>query len=464
MSATEGRTRRGVLALASLGCLLLACDRRVASTPPGPAAPTRHPADAAMAADEAPFLSVSGHGASREEAYRAARDALAQALLGDPAWLEIVPLAIHEPDVDAQSETTREDGTVEVTLSLSRARASALLGELRITTPKVQVPAPWHDTVYAFVFAHAGAHACVRRRVLFGVECEEGDTREFDAALQQLAQGVSLTPLYAGGVPLDPQGKPLRQPAVYVHWRGVPASGVPLEARPSSTVEASRLTARTDMHGVARFDVSLDQPLTTPVRVTLGTQAILGPLHASWPEVTVAIEGRPADLRRWSAVVVERGAAAPSASSPVGEGLSEALAGAGMGSGVDLPSDHARALMHATGEARSERLRQVADALAGRVDVVFVATVGSRFANKMGGTRVWYEASADLEVYDAWTGRLLTRMRKSATASGIDNDRADRAARRQLGAVLAGGLLETAEVPRPSNREAVACAAERPTG
>ena len=120
--------------------------------------------------------------------------------------------------------------------------------------------------------------------------------------------------------------------------------------------------------------------------------------------------------------------------------------------------------MHATGEARSERLRQVADALAGRVDVVFVATVGSRFANKMGGTRVWYEASADLEVYDAWTGRLLTRMRKSATASGIDNDRADRAARRQLGAVLAGGLLETAEVPRPSNREAVACAAERPTG
>lgn len=435
--------------------LLMACDRSASN-----ARPTAAPSEGATAegAVAVAFLEASAAGPAEDEAYAAARRQLARALLGDPAWLDIVPIDIHDRDRDVFAMETLADGTSRATLGLSRARAAEILSAFTETELRIECPSAWRETLHTFVLAHVAATACERRRSLFDSNCEPSDTTEVDSALHELASGLTLTPSHLGGVPLDAERRALRPPGTYVYWQGVPADQLPLVARWRGGSEP--MPVRSDARGHAVVGLPEGAPWPGAMAITVDTRALLGPLHAAFPESTVAIDGRPADLRRWGAVVVERGESRGSTSGSVLEGMAEHLRQRNLGAPIEIPQTHAHTIALGFAHARGQDLRQplmaLADALGGRVDVLFVVEVHTRFANRMGGARVWYEARGELEAYETWSGRLLTSVGTTATASGLDNDRADEAARRALGQALAKEVLQRPEVPKPPGAEPVA--------
>jgi hypothetical protein len=445
MRDVGGRLALGVL-------VMLACNRST-----GVAPTTTVPVEAAVdTVFEASFLEASGRGASEDEAYVVARLELAKALLGDPAWLEVVPLEIHDRGTDPFSAQTQDDGMWHVRVGLTRARVATILSAFTETQLRVDGPAAWRETLTTFFLAHVAATACERRQDLFGSDCEATDTAEADAALAELASGLSLVPAHLGGVPLDLEQRPLRAPGAYVLWRGVPAKGVPLVARWPEETEAEAMLGRSDARGHAGFERSGEHPFAGAASIAVDARALLGPLSGRFPEVSVSVVGRATDLRRWGAVVVERGRDAATPSGPVLEGLSEQLRGRGVGKPVAIPEKHQRVIARDKAKGLGDHMTTMADALGGRVDVVFVVEVDSRFASRMGGGRVWYEARGTLDAYDTWSGRLLASLQTSAKASGLGNERADEASRRALGEALADLVLGSPEIPKPPAGQDVA--------
>ena len=429
--------RCALLCLLGLG----ACDRTKAGAPAS-AAPT----EVSGASVEASFLEATAVGGSDDEARGLAQLELARGLLGDPAWLEIVPLDLHDATRDPARVERLADGRVRATFGLSRARAAELLSAFAVGEVRVQGPAAWSETLQTCLLAHVASIACERRRSLFGSECEAVDASEADTALVELLSTLSLAPAHLGGVPLDAKGRPLRAPGAYALWRGIPTEGIPLVARWAGDEQAEPMASRSDARGQATFAFDVERAWPGSLTIAVDTRALLGPLLADGlPEIRVSIDGRPAGLQRWGAVVVESGS--PIAAGPVLDGLADRLGRHGLGRPVEIPGTHAQTL--ARGDKTPQQVMALGDALGGRIDVVFVVQVESRFANRMGGTRVWYEARGKLEVYEAWSGRLLTTTQTTSNGSGLGNERADEASRRALGEALAEQVLQSIEVPKP---------------
>jgi hypothetical protein len=448
------RRPRGRLAIVGL-VALASCER---STPAAPA--TAAPSDVAPEAVAEPsFVEASGRAASEGVAYAIALHELAKTLLGDPAWLEVVPLEIHDRRVDALALETDAQGMTRVTVGLSRVRAATILSAFTETELRIDGPPAWRETLQTFFLAHVARNACERRRALFETECETVDTAEVDAALAELASGVVLAPAYFGGVPLDGQARPLRAPRAYVLWRGLPASDVPVVAHWPGETEAAVALARSDSRGEVAVGLAAERPWPGAMSLAVDAQAFLGPLHDRFPEVSVSVAGRPVDLQRWGAVVRERGGRVVLAADPVVDGLNDHLKHNGVAGATAIPEKHSNVIASAETRKLSEKLTAMADALAGRVDVLFVVELDSRYTSRMGGGRVWYEARGELEAFDVWSGQRLASIRTSATASGLGNERADEAARRALGQALAQLVLASPDIPAPPTTQPVAVSA-----
>jgi hypothetical protein len=416
--------------------VIAACDPAQRSVAPAPVA-----AQPSAAPRASSFLEAVGVGATEVEAHAAALAGLAQALFGAAAWADVMRVDVYDPQTDPRRVQTSDSGVFEVTLGLSRSRAAAVLSAASMAQPQVTGPAIWRDTVYAFLYAHVGALVCERRRALFSVQCEPGDTTEADGALEAMARQCSLVGAYVGGVPLDTEGHLVRAPGIYALCDGVPVADVPVVA--SSGVSELRQSAQTDARGRAGFEAFARDLWTGPIRVGVDASAVLGPLHETWPNVEVILEARPIGSKRWTGLV-SQGARADEGFSAA---LAEALESAGLEPPVSVRAEHASTLLQASAQSRPEVFSQVAEVLGGRVDLVLVSDVQSQFAARMGGSRVWYEARGVLFAHDAWSGRVLARVEATAEASGVGDARADRAARQKLAQMLAKRWLETMEVP-----------------
>ncbi|MCA9710611.1 MAG: hypothetical protein KDK70_32515, partial [Myxococcales bacterium] len=90
----------------------------------------------------------------------------------------------------------------------------------------------------------------------------------------------------------------------------------------------------------------------------------------------------------------------------------------------------------------SARVAALADAMTGSVDLVLVLAYDTRFASRMGGGRVCYEAEGTLRAVDAWTGEVRAETSATVRADGVGDAGADAAARTQLAEALVGQLLE----------------------
>jgi hypothetical protein len=402
-----------VRALRALGLLLvLACERGgpVATVPPS----NETPVGPKSSSTDGVFVTVEGQGSNEDEAYANAVRALATELLGDARWLDVARVELHERTSDLDSERSPSGG-VKVRLHVTHSEAAAALAAFREAEPDVTAPEAWRETIVAYLFAHIREHACVRQKALFSVECETGTTGDADAALQTLIGAVALAPALAGGVPLDARGRPLREPGVLALWNGAPASGVPLR------VEIDDAITRAHTGDDGRVQLRLPERDAWPrrIRVAIDTESLLGPEHAAWRSAPIDIRSRKIDLRRWTVVIADDAGRAI-ADAPRAAFVAEMRA-AGFGDPKSIKNLGAR------------DLSRVVERTGGEVDMLVVVELRSAYASRMGGGRVWYEASGSVRAVNTWLEKdAVPSFRLDVTASGIGDTRAELAARTKL--------------------------------
>lgn len=431
-----GRSTGAALGVTLAGLLAAGCPGRT-DTPP-PVTPTEAPSHSSPTLGPDAFVRALGRGTTEDEAYAAAALALTEAVLGDAAWLELAPLEVHRRGVDPQSSAPAPGG-FEVAVGLPRERVSALVLELESSAPEPRGPGAWQEQIQAYLRAHLASHACVRRSLLFSVRCETGETDGADAELRRLADGLVLVSAHPDGVPVDAQGHPLRAPTVFAIWNGVPLTGLPLrlEGPGAASLVQDRLV--TGDHG--RTSIPLrDGEVLGSLRVRVDGDALLGPRADAAPRTELRIEPRRVGLQRW-ALVTARGGRTSKANDDADLVVRTRLQNAGMGVPLPLGTRDAESMRTATDDRRATRLVAVADAMSGRLDLLLVLTYDTRFASRMGGGRVWYEASGTLEARDAWTGQVLTLAKARVEADGMGDDEADAAAARKLAEALTADVL-----------------------
>jgi hypothetical protein len=392
-------------------------------------------ANASLGADV--LVQASGRGANEDEAYAAARRALAEAVLGDAAWADLVAIDVHRRDLDPQ-RVTAVAGGMEVTLGLPRERVSAVVQELENGEPEAHGPAAWQEPLTTYLRAHAAAQACAQRRRLFAAQCEPSPTDEADAALAELSRGLALVSAYPDGVPVDAHGRALREPAVFVLWRGVPLAGLPLrvEADDAAALALDRVVSNAQ----GRAPVALANGTPMPaMRLVVDGEALLGPHRDAAPRVEIRLEPRAVGLGRWGLVVI-RGAAA-GASDEAAAVVQTRLRSSALGEPQALAAHDVEALRATPEDRRARKVAAIADAMSGRLDLLLLLSYDTRFASRMGGGRVWYEAEGTLEARDAWTGQVRAQAKARVEADGVGDERADAAARRKLAEALATDVL-----------------------
>lgn len=377
---------------------------------------------------------AAGQGATEDEAYAAARLALAEAVLGDAAWTELIAVDIHRRNVDPQRITAGASG-FEVELGLPRERVSAILQELENSEPELRAPAMWQEPVIGYLRAHAAAQACQRRQQLFAATCQPSPTDEVDAALAELGQGLALVSAYPDGVPVDAGGHALREPTVFVFWRGVPLAGLPLRIEAASDGVLAQDRVISDARGQARVALADGAPLT-PLRLVIDGAAMLGPYREAAPPAELRLEPRAVGLGRW-ALLVSRG----EADDPAALVVQARLRASGLGEPRRLAPRDVEALRTAPKDRLAPRLATIADAMSGELDLLLVLRYDTRFAGRKGGGRMWYEAEGTLEARDAWSGEVRVQARARVEADDVSDQRADAAARRKLGEALAADVL-----------------------
>lgn len=410
----------------------LACDHAQPPVTVAPAATN----DSTVTATEgaSAWMSAQGHGATEAEAALDAQQQLAARLLGDTEWLTLFPLQVHDATLDVGPIVSRTETGVTVALGLSRARAASVISELETRRPEIRGPKAWHDTLYAYVTAHAAAHVCQRRRVLFEASCEAQDIAEAEAEVRQLAASVNLVSEYRDGIPVDAQGQALRVPSIFVLWNGVPVEGVPVVV-----VEQGAQTRRSDAAGRVNLTLTAGAKPSAPIRVSVDARALLGPLSSTWMPSELRLESRPLALSRWALLSSDRDGAdlEPVKAALVAAGLTE-------------PSTASEALSRAAG--RPGAFADAAHRARGAFDFVVVAKIRSAFASRMGGNRVWFEAEGSLEVVQAWSGETVSKVEAKERASGVGDARAEAAVREKLLSALVSSLKRSPDViwPAPS--------------
>jgi hypothetical protein len=429
--------RRARLALAiAAAALLVGCpSRRSTPTTTTTTAPIDATASGSLGQDV--LVQATGRGPGENEAYAAAREALAAAVLGDAAWAEVLGLEVHRRDVDPQRVSIVAGGA-EVALGLPRERVAMLLQALEQAEPEPAGPPVWREPLAAYLRAHSAAQACVQRRTLFAVECEPLPTAEADAALAELGEGLALVPAYPDGVPVDARGRALREPTAFVLWRAVPLAGLPLRVEAEDPAALALDQVVSNGHGEVK--VALVEGATLPpLRLVVDGTAMLGPKRDAAPRAELRLEARAVGLGRWGLVVIR----SPSkvADDEAAKVIETRLLASSMGEPQRLAARDEQALRSTPADRRARKVAGLADAMSGRIDLLLLLSYDTRFASRMAGGRVWYEAEGTLEALDAWTGQVRARAQARVEADGVGDERADAAARRKLAEALAADVL-----------------------
>ena len=394
-------------------------------------------------------LSAQASGPTGQAAAAAAADELLGRLLGE--WAVGRIFTLPAPDLTAD-----EAGGFTATITFDEAGAASFLKELRRQMPFATGLPP---ALLALQRAALQQRACALMRVDAQVDaatdCVPEAWERLVAEARAEAEGLRVRPAYLGGYPVDARGGALRDPEVVVERATQNGSYVPVAGIPISVVtadDAVHQLATTDANGRVRYDVGA-HPGSTAV-ASLAGQAVAPAVAALLPQQRVPLDQRPIDLQRWTLVLVNNQSQNPSARSAFSTGLDQALTARGAQHMVPLEDPMRQRLVQARSN-RSTVLAELADAQAGRIDVVVFAAVESAFASRMGTRRVWFESKATVSAYVAWTGQSLGSFEEVATAHGIGEERAEAESRNAL-AVRVAERLTTLEAIRIGRDEPLA--------
>ncbi|MEM9492060.1 MAG: hypothetical protein AAGC55_23135, partial [Myxococcota bacterium] len=402
--------------------------------PPAPTEPS------AVTEPEVGLVSAEAVGATRDEAYAAAHDALAAELYGSPAWAEAMAgmaIPVHDRERDIIRFEDGDDGQVRAVLGLRRDRVAEALAAAADKPWSPRAPAPLAEVLVRAAAQHWAHVVCLRRRALLEDPCQPVALDEVAAEVAAVAARVRLRSAYFGGLPVTGDGRSLRPVTVVAELSvggGARAlEGLPLSVergaadRPEAQPDESA-SAVTEANGLARFPDTLGAEWSAGGRVVVDRQALLGPVAELWPDTAVAVPGRSVGKRRWLLYSIERVQGRPASARIFASTMYKAYPArgaepaypAGRSSLADLHGRSAAEIATALGQ----RLPSLADRWQGAVDIAVVAEVDSDFVRRMGAHRMWYEARARAVVYDVWTGRPLTTIEESIEASGVGDSRA----------------------------------------
>jgi hypothetical protein len=424
---------------AALLTLLAACG---GSSPPPVIAPPTEPPDAGTAEVEDPLAGavLRGRGTAEtlEGAYAAAVLALRQRLFGD-----VDPgVEVHGP---GDPRASCGDGCVEVGLTLEGLRR--VVGSMDDSMPgsmdgSTAVPAGWGDVLGPVRRARAIAAVCAAAADACPTEDPDGDAERAEAAARARWATLTLEPVLAGGLPAH-GGRILRPARLRVVSTDpeTAVAGLPIAVE----LDGAARTFLTDAGGVA--EVLPVGESVGPERFCLDLGPLLGRPASCADGTALTLSARPVDWRRLAVVAVEQSQGERAPERVGADALRQALQAAGAQLSP-LPEAVRAELRRADETRRADRLPALADDAEGALDVVLTVRMESEFARRMGPTRVWYAASGQMTVWNAWSGEVLHRLRGEASANDLGDARADVAARRALGRELARRLQ--AAMPLPS--------------
>lgn len=394
------------------------------------------PSDGSSQSEEAPFfVQAEAEAESEDAAYAAAVDRLEAALYGEDPWTAALGLPSHDPTRDPMRRAEADTGRVRVTVGIERERVVELLSNIAELPLETTVPEPLSQRIDQLYQEHLMRFVCSRRQALLQETCDPPPPADrMTAQIRELALTVRIQSVYQDGVPLDSAGRPLRALAARAEiatsigeW--VPLPGLPAAAvLPEGVTALASTTALSDEDGMIRFTFVEGATWPEGLRLVLDRERLLGPLEEMWPSEELPMTGRRTSSRRWSLVATVRVQGRNASQKHIASNLQKALGQRGLKARVTLPSDVSKRLRTATPAQLAKTLPGLADSWAGRIDVLVRVDLDSEYASPMGDHRVWYEAQGRIEAFDVWTGRQLASVETTATASGVGEERADRAA------------------------------------
>lgn len=367
---------------------------------------------------------------------------------------EAVPDALR-PIADPELGRSHEqDGLHHVLVAASRAASVARLdawaaalspdaplpeetkaGErVLVSGEQVEAPRAHLDALIAHTrFRRAKHFACVQAPVRTST-CAAPNPKLLEDALTSFLDAIALTPEPPDGVPVHPRAGALRPATVKVTWTSPGLPPRPLEDVPVTlSLWGETRTEASDADGMVRAPVPPERAPGAPGAAIVDRSALLGGLSDLWPAPpSTKLSLRSLDLEhsRLALDITERASGRPSTDGT--ESLRRALLAGGLGAVFYL--DEARAL--AT-PIEATAVTALADAARGQIDLVAVGTFDSHFASQMGARSVWYEATGEIELYDAWSGTRIATFEDAARAVAIGEAAAARAAVETLGKKLA---------------------------
>jgi hypothetical protein len=364
---------------------------------------------------------------------------VAGALVGEqwlkvtPSWKPVLPAGV--------TRLGRHSKGVTVTAQLDAQLVARWLGEFERAPLEFLGPAQWREAWAQALQTERARWLCRRRFELLKVPCAAtGQPAQSDAAelLPALAAKVVLEPNLPDGVPVDAQGALLWPPRIRVWQRteeGLEALvGLPLAVVGESGGNAAQTTVLSDASGNSELKLPTG---FGKVRVAAFGPGTLGPLQSYWPAVGAELQTR--ELQRTRCVLVVHDVAEPSFQRTA----QAALRSARGQEPVTLPEHLAKEVALSEERALSAALvSKIVEATQGQTDYLAKVSVESEFASQMGSGRVWYEARAQVKVFELWTGKVVDVFEVTATESGVGDTGADVAARERLGTLVAARLTK----------------------
>ncbi len=353
-------------------------------------------------------------------------------------WAAFVQFgAVRLPDGATSFDSAKR--TVHVRLD---ADAAAALLERFETMPLAgRRPPAWAELLEELANQERGIVACARRTELLGQQCIPFEPEPFRLRVAGLAQRAVLQPLYVEGVPTDASGKPLRKAHVRVFESSdvglLPVAGAPVAIEGFADGHRVGLVSSDD------GEVTFEHPgRGSALSVSFDVDALLGPAGRSWNAEPLRVAARPLQHARTALVSTERARGASSSTATVQDAVVAELRRRWGSAVAPLPPPW-------DGQVRGRHAidaklaAAIADGLRGAFDYLLLVESDSEFASQMGQERVWFEARANVQFVELWTGRTLQRFSERLTASGIGEERAEAAARRDVGAKVAQRLVSS---------------------
>ena len=282
----------------------------------------------------------------------------------------------------------------------------------------------------------ATVYVCERRMAVTTSTCTPGGLETIRKAVKTFGRSVQLRPRFTEGVPYRVGHGPEAGIAIEAVWSspGRPAvvlSGLPLMFKGPS----EETSLETDDKGRAEWKPGVIDPATR-VAVRIHSEAVLASEASLWaalPAIEVGFRGLGVKTARMAFLIDE------SSGQKGRDGFKQKLTTLGMRSPVQLEP---RFEGFVKGGTDRERLRAMAEAAGGSIDLVAVGEMHSQYAGKLGARSVWHEAEGTITVYDVWSGAQIGPVKGTDREHGIGERAASAKALGALGRHLAEELTK----------------------